>query len=221
MGSDKENLFHKRKAQNLERKKPSKKPYEKILIVCEGEKTEPYYFEELKDHYEIDTANIRISGECGSDPISVVRHGQDLYREELKKTEPFDKVFCVFDRDNYGEKFYEAVRLTESLKPNNVFQAITSIPCFEVWFILHFDYFSTAFETVGKKTCGMRTVSELEKYWPEYKKGCNGSFDHVFENIERAKALSLRLHNDSKRSGSTNPLTNVHILVEYLQKVKG
>ena len=221
MGADKENLFHKRKAKSLERKKASKMPYEKILIVCEGQKTEPYYFEELKDFYEIDTANIRISGECGSDPVSVVRHGQNLYKEELQKSEPFDKVFCVFDRDNYGEKFYEAIRITESLKPNNVFKAITSIPCFEVWFILHFNYFSTALETIGKKTCGMRTITELEKYWPAYTKGCSGSFEHVRDHIERAKALSSRLLAESKKSGSTNPLTNVHELVEYLQNVKG
>lgn len=75
MGSD--NLHHKRKAKrdkDVGRKKASRAPYQKVLIVCEGGKTEPLYFNEIRDLYEINTANIRITGECGSDPISVVNH---------------------------------------------------------------------------------------------------------------------------------------------------
>lgn len=51
MGTD--NLFHKRKAKkagDLARRKARRAPYAKELIVCEGEKTEPYYFKSLKDH---------------------------------------------------------------------------------------------------------------------------------------------------------------------------
>ncbi len=49
MGTD--NLFHKRKerkAEGLRRRQASKAPYDVILIVCEGGKTEPNYFTELK-----------------------------------------------------------------------------------------------------------------------------------------------------------------------------
>jgi len=45
MGTD--NLFHKRKAKkavDLARRKALRAPYAKVLVVCEGEKTEPYYF---------------------------------------------------------------------------------------------------------------------------------------------------------------------------------
>ncbi|WP_224217287.1 RloB family protein [Vibrio cholerae] len=47
MGSD--NLHHKRKAKaerELSRRKSKRSSYEKVLIVCEGEKTEPNYFNE-------------------------------------------------------------------------------------------------------------------------------------------------------------------------------
>ena len=59
MGTD--NLHHKRKAKQvsrLQRQNAKRKPYDKVLIVCEGEKTEPNYFNELKDHYEINTAKV-------------------------------------------------------------------------------------------------------------------------------------------------------------------
>ena len=101
MGS--ENLFHRRKQKATEtasRRKANRKPYDKVLIVCEGSKTEPLYFQELIDHYEIHTANVKISGSCGSDPLSVAEHGIQLYEEELcSQSEPFDRVYCVFDRD--------------------------------------------------------------------------------------------------------------------------
>jgi len=51
MGSD--DLFHKRKAKNaqqLARRKARRAPYAKVLIVCEGEKTEPLYLNDLKDY---------------------------------------------------------------------------------------------------------------------------------------------------------------------------
>ncbi|VAW46556.1 hypothetical protein MNBD_GAMMA03-583 [hydrothermal vent metagenome] len=60
MGTD--NLHHKRKAKsisNLERKKAKRAPYDRVLIVCEGEKTEPYYFSELIDYYRLNSANIK------------------------------------------------------------------------------------------------------------------------------------------------------------------
>ena len=49
MGND--NLFHKRKerkAESLRRRRAQKSPYDVVLIVCEGGKTEPNYFAELK-----------------------------------------------------------------------------------------------------------------------------------------------------------------------------
>ena len=51
MGTD--DLFHKRKARKvtqLQRAKESREPYDKVLIVCEGEKTEPHYLMALRDH---------------------------------------------------------------------------------------------------------------------------------------------------------------------------
>lgn len=60
-----ENLFYKRKAKNekdLARKRAKRSSYEKILIVCEGQKTEPNYFNELKDFYQLNTANVVVDG---------------------------------------------------------------------------------------------------------------------------------------------------------------
>jgi len=64
MGTD--NLFHKRKAKTasaLQRRKAKRAAYAKILIVCEGEKTEPNSFNGLVKKYELNTANVEICGD--------------------------------------------------------------------------------------------------------------------------------------------------------------
>ncbi|WP_083394363.1 RloB domain-containing protein [Atopomonas hussainii] len=104
--------------------------------------------------------------------------------------------------------------------PNNTFKEITSTPCFELWFILHFTYTSSPLESAGLKSCGARTLEELEKYWPDYTKGANGSFNYLLTKLETAKVFGARLLAESERTGSINPLTKVHELVSYLQQIK-
>ncbi len=103
MGTD--NLFHKRrakKAADLKRKKAIRQPYPKVLVVCEGEKTEPRYFAGLKDHYHLNSANIEICGDCGSEPLKIFHEARDRYRDEKANGDPFDRVYCVFDKDSHG-----------------------------------------------------------------------------------------------------------------------
>lgn len=219
MGTD--NLYHRRKAnaRGHERKRPKRQRYDKVLIVCEGSKTEPYYFEEIKDHYEIDTANIKIDGECGSDPVSVVDHAYQLFQDELRCSEPYDKVFCVFDRDQHPN-FDVAVQKLSNIKPAGTFVTVTSIPCFEFWLLLHFSYTSMPFRSAGKKSSGRLVLEELLKYWPEYEKGNKDTFGRLFNQMDTACAFAERLLSESIRSGSTDPLTNVHELVTYLKNIK-
>src|SRR5690606_19893118 len=117
MGTD--NLFHKRrekKLANLKRSAPKRETYAKILIVCEGEKTEPNYFAGARDYYKLNTANVEVCGECGSDPVSVVRFAKQRYREERDAGDAFNKVFCVFDRDTHPN-YAQALNAIASATP--------------------------------------------------------------------------------------------------------
>ena len=118
MGTD--NLFHKRKVKNiknLSRKKAMRETYSKVLIVCEGEKTEPLYFTELKDTYEINSTNIEIIGDCDSCPKEIVRFAKNRFKKEAALGDSFDKVFCVFDKDTHVQ--YDAAILEiNAVKPS-------------------------------------------------------------------------------------------------------
>ena len=72
MGTD--DLFHKRKsreAESLRRQAAKRAPYDVVLIVCKGEKTEPYYFKGLREHLQLSNANIVIADNANLIPSAL------------------------------------------------------------------------------------------------------------------------------------------------------
>ena len=217
MGTD--NLFHKRKerkAELLRRRRAMKAPYDVILIVCEGGKTEPNYFSELKKAFRLSNANVRISG-LGADPLSVVNFAIKTFRKEPE----FDRVYCVFDRDRHTtyDAALDKVRRTRLGKGTKIF-AIPSVPCFEFWLLLHFIYTTKPFDApLGDSICS-RVIEELKKYLPEYQKGDHDIFDRIQNKLDNAITNARQVEQFHQTSGTDNPSTCVHSLVEYLRNLK-
>ncbi|MDD5113361.1 MAG: RloB family protein [Methylobacter sp.] len=231
MGS--EDLFHKRKAkkqQDSVRRSANRKPYDHVLIVCEGEKTEPFYFEEMRIHLDLDSANIKVDGSCDSSPKSVVEYGQELFIKERVKAGNYDRVFCVFDRDQHETFDYALDKINsinfelknEGYSEGDVFMAIRSIPAFEYWFLLHFIPSTKPYSHLETKSVGDQVIDDLKTYLPNYEKKQKGIYKYSIDNelIDAAKAHSKRIFENSINTGDINPSTNVHDLVEYLEKLK-
>jgi hypothetical protein len=220
MGSD--DLFHKRKAKtekDLARKKASRASYDKVLIVCEGEKTEPNYFNELKDHYQLSTANVVVDGRSGSDPWSIYEYAQQCAAQAKRDRDPYDKVFCVFDKDEHAT-YQKTVEAINGAKTNREFAAIVSVPCFEYWLLLHFNYTTQPFEAVGNKSSGDQVIHELKQYLPAYEKADKGIFTQLRQSLSFAKANADRALKAANVNQTDNPSTWVHQLVDYLQNLK-
>ena len=84
MGSD--DLHHKRKSRRQRtffRRKSSRESYDRVLIVCEGSKTEQNYLRELIDCLKLSSANIEVDEDRGSSPISVVSYAK--HRDSREK----------------------------------------------------------------------------------------------------------------------------------------
>lgn len=221
MGND--NLFHKNKARSkrdLARRKAKRSSYEKILIVCEGQKTEPNYFNELKDYYQLNTTHIvDIDGNCGSDPWSVYQHAKKCASQAKKDNDSYDKVYCVFDKDKHIT-YQKTLNAIDGVKVNKIFTAIFSVPCFEYWLLLHFIYTTQSFDATGNKSAGDKTVDELRKYFPDYQKSDKGIFNRLFLKLEDAKTNSLRALDESNANQTDNPSTHIHELVDCLQNLR-
>ena len=217
MGSD--NLFHKRKertAELLRRRRAMKAPYDVILIVCEGGKTEPNYFTELKKAFRLSNANVKICGR-GSDPLSVVNFSIKAFQLEPE----FDRVYCVFDRDRHTtyHTALDKVKQTRLGKGSKIF-AIPSVPCFEFWLLLHFTYTTQPFNAPAGNSICARVIKELEKYLPAYQKGNQDTFNKIQDKLDNAITNARRVEEFHKTSGTDNPSTLVHTLVEYLRDLK-
>jgi hypothetical protein len=126
----------------LRRAKPKRRPYDRMLIVCEGAKTEVNYFVAMRRELRIPGADIQIvHSPLGTEPIQIVESAEQLFRA----SKAFDRVFAVFDRDDhltYNNALAKAAALDGKLKNDNdkavPFMAIPSVPNFEFWILLHF-----------------------------------------------------------------------------------
>ncbi len=220
MGSD--DLFHKRKAKaadSLKRRQSKRESYDKVLIVCEGEKTEPNYFKELVAYYKINSANVDVDGSCGSSPRSVLERAVDTYQVELARGDAYDRVYCVFDRDTH-ETFDETVNTIIQKRPKDTFFATTSVPCFEYWLLLHFIYTTKPYERTGTSSSGEEVLKDLLKVMSDYEKGSEGTFLLLSDQLEFAKNNAHRIQKHAKENNTNNPSTSVHELIAYLQNIK-
>lgn len=224
MGS--EDLFHKKRertANDLKRKKatssnPARQPQPRILIVCEDSKSSAFYLEELAKDLGLNA--VTVEGErCGSAPSSVLQFAKEQYANSITDRNQYDKVYCVFDRDQHP-CFDKTVQAISVLKPKNTFVAITTAPCFEFWLLLHFDYYSGSYKVTGNKSPCDNAQTDLKKVWLDYGKSKRGVYSYVRDKLITAITNARKLTADNDKTSSTNPQTNMHELIEYLQSIK-
>lgn len=137
MGSD--DLHKKRKRKREERKREFINPRaESYLIVSEGEKTEPAYFDALKRDIEQSCGgaiDVKVFGE-GRGTTSLVRYAQNCVG---RSSRVYQHVWVVFDKDDFTD-FDDAIRLARE----NGFHVAWSNQAFEFWLYLHFYYCDSA-----------------------------------------------------------------------------
>ena len=180
MGS--EDLFHKKRertATDLKRKKltrssPARQPQPRILIVCEDSKSSAYYLEELAKDLGLNA--VTVEGErCGSAPKSVLEYAQKLYVQSKQDGDSYDRVYCVFDRDQHS-CFDTTVEVVINLTPKDTFLAVTTTPCFEFWLLLHFVPNAKPYHVTQNKSPCDSANSDLKSHWVDYGKSKRGIY---------------------------------------------
>ena len=206
-------IEHNRRISN-DRVRKVRKQKSKILIAVEGKnKTEKTYFSNFEDGKK--TYNITYARGNNTDPLKLVKM---LIKEidELKlDLQDDDVAYCIFDTDvdtNKNKIIEEAIQLA---RKNNI-KIITSSPCFELWFLLHYDYTTANMDSE-------EVIKRLKEYYPKYEKNINIYPDIIKEidlAIDRAKKLEKYQTDNNRRIGTVeaNPNTEVYKIVEYLMK---
>lgn len=70
---------------DLKRQGPTRQPKHRILIVCEGKKTEPRYFRELQHHFQNRLVHVEVNDQSGV-PLTLVERARSLRAKSLRKT---------------------------------------------------------------------------------------------------------------------------------------
>lgn len=210
-----------RHGKQLERKQARRASYDRILIVTEGSRTEPNYFNEIRSTFRLHTANVVVRpSELGTAPIQVVQYAEQLFMkgDSHRRIQPraFDQVFVVFDRDDH-ESYFNALKMAESLdmklKNDNKqyirFRAIPSVPSFELWLLLHF-------ENIQSPIDRHEVLRRLKKHIPLYEKGYEGTFALIRNQLEVAYQRSEMLRRRNSEYTDPEPYTAVGDLVKLL-----
>lgn len=199
---------------NTDRKRGSysRKSKRVILVSYEGKnKTEKIYFNNFCSR-ESDFI-IQIVPGNETDPVSLVKQtikkindlGLDLIED--------DRAFCIFDTDTNPQKNEQISAAVELAEAYDI-KIITSCPCIELWFLLHYEYTTAIMDNVG-------VIKRLSKHYNNYDKNCN-IYPEIKEKtsvaISNAKKLEKFQIVNGKRINTVeaNPHTEIYKIIEEL-----
>jgi len=190
-----------------------RKPYPKILIICEGQQEECYFnlWKKQLSPREIKVIPISIRG---GNPIICVQRALAERKNIAAWDDYRDQCWCCFDAERTEERgvFLEAIH--EATNKN--IKLATSVPSFEYWILLHFQQGNSPFQNsrdLDKKIC---------KLIPDYHHGKDISkilFPLTSEAVKNAEYLR-----EQNRQGWENydyPSTQVDLLItEFMELIK-
>lgn len=109
----------------------------RVLIVCEGLKTEPNYFKSFHMMENSGGLVFEITNAGGGiNTIQVVQKAIELRDKAIGDKKPYDITWAVFDRDSFdAADFDNAIHMAES----NDIRCAWSNEAFELWYIYHFE----------------------------------------------------------------------------------
>ena len=206
---------------NISRKdrlKSKKQAPANYLIVCEGKKTEPNYFNGLKrkinekygNKVDVVIPNIDVKG-TGMNTTSLVKYTQKKVNQANKV---YGQVWVVFDKDDYNDEQFD------SAIDNCNYNVAWSNPNFEIWLLAHF-------KKVNRYISKDNVLQELSKEFHKKGLGDYGKNDiNIFDKVTSEGRLHTAIKNceymeELNKDGQTsqrNPMTRVYKLVDGLKE---
>lgn len=192
------------------RRKAFKESKPLILIVTEGEATEPEYLEGLARACKNSRVRIEVVGGAGV-PKTIVESARDRKKEAKTRARRekddnllFDEVWCVFDVDEHPN-----IPDAKQMARDNGIELAISNPCIELWLWLHFA------DQPGIQD-RKKLKSKLKQYIPGYNKHVD--YSDYAAGYEAAVQRAERLDANAKADGEEgrNPTTGVWRLTEKI-----
>lgn len=223
MGTD--DFFKKKRGEKQRRSESIRKiaPY-RYLIVCEGKKTEPNYFNGIKARIEeIYKSKIDVKNKIDLDIEGTGRNTEDLVDFAIKLRSfsaiPYGHVWVVFDKDDFSyEQFNNSI---VKAKQNNI-NVAWSNESIELWFLIHFINLDAAIHRTDYINKLNQIFTREGVNGGKYEKNLKDIFEILSSNgkvnkaIERSKKQREKFECKGLQPSRMNPCTTVDVLVEEL-----
>lgn len=191
-----------------------REPKRLIVVVCEGEKTEPMYLKAVERHSPSSILRFEILDDTATTPRELVQEACRIQRQSeraRKRTgdpnEEVDQVWCVFDVDDHP-LIKEAC---EQARANKVHLAVSN-PAIELWFLLHFQDQSAYLDRHA-------ALKLLKSYVADYDKRLE-TLDPLLNRFAdaavRARLLDTRHEGNCTDFPHNNPSSGLYRLIQAL-----
>lgn len=147
-----------------------------MTFVCEGQNSEPNYFQALRRHLDWTLIDIVTVGGVGV-PSTIYKRAV-AERRKNNTGDSFtdrDKYWAIFDRDEHP-CYYEAINSCR----NNGIELGISNPCFELWLLLHIDNYDKPDDRHTIQRAFKNSQGQLNTKAKEF------AYDDLVKNFEKA-----------------------------------
>ncbi|MDE7074876.1 MAG: RloB family protein [Odoribacter sp.] len=193
----------------------------RILIVCEGEKTEPNYFKAF-DQMQHGSMVYKVECEGGKiNTMQVVEKAIELRNKAIASGNPYDTVWAVFDKDDFpASSFNEAIKKAEQEQIGCAW----SNEAFELWYVFHFVNRITAMKrkeyqhTISTQVNKSQHYTQKTKYVYQKNDPQTHAIMTTYGDEDRAILFAQKQADSFKdtRYATHNPCTMVYKLVRLL-----
>jgi len=194
---------------SLRRRRSFREPRARFLIVCEGKVTEPVYFNDVR---RAERGIVDLEIVPGGVPKTVVERAVEMKKQSERDATRrqdenlrYDSVWCVFDVDEHP-----FVPEAKQQAQANAINLAVSNPCFELWFLLHFQDQTAHIERHKVRHLCRDHMPGYEKTPP-----CDLMRPHQDGAIQRA--MQLENWQESRGNAGENPSTGVYRLIQQIQ----
>jgi hypothetical protein len=199
-----------------------------MLIACEDQNTEPFYFESFQHLFPAETFYVKPVG-TGRDPLGVVNKAieeREKFKQQIFPRE-IDFVWAVFDKDDADENTTKQKRFEDAFelaKRENIKVAYSN-EVFELWLLLHFSSVNsnnpiprqTIYQLLENR---VKQIPGLEMF--VYEHGKEEIIDIVLKQGNETKAMQranrMNQLQINKKPIDANPNTLVNLLVKEIRE---
>lgn len=165
-----------------------------FFVFCEGE-TEEAYIAYLRSKYRLPVSiDAKIAGNRITNQY-IINYKKD------KIQHPKDKNYLIYDLD--------VIEMLGKLKAIKNADLLCSNPCFELWYLLHFQEQNIELNT---DECN----AKLKRHLPNYSKGL---FNKELKSMIEEKQVKA-INRASKSNAFKNPSSQLFVLINEMEEIK-